>query len=195
MKRIDLLEGLAAMREGQPMVVGPGLANYPIGAHGDHPLTIYNMSMPYGAPLALGVALAWPSKKVVAIEGDGSLLAGPGVLTTIGRYSPPNFVVLVMDNGVYLSTGTGLTTTATSTGADLEKMANAAGITETATVSDLETAKDAIRKALDEPGPWLIVAKVDLDDQGQRGELPSSYFESGLRFRRAARHEIRAGQS
>ena len=193
MNRIELLESLAGMRQGEPMVISPGLSNYPIGAHADHPLTIYNMDMPYASPLALGVALGWPAKKVVSIEGDGSLLAGPGVLTTIGRYQPSNLIILACDNGVYLTTGSGLSPTATSFGTDIEKLGIAAGLKKTLTVSDIETAKDALRRALEEPGPWLIVAKVDGSDQGRRGVLPATVFESAMRFRRAALDEIGDG--
>ena len=194
LRRVDLLEGLAELRNGEPMVISPGLANYPIAANADHPMTIYNMELSYAASTALGVALAWPSKKVVAIEGDGSMLAATGLLPTIARYNPPNLMVLVLDNGVYRTTGTGMSLTATSTGTDIEKLAIAAGMTKTTTVSDLETAKDAVRRALEEPGPWLVVAKVDNQVAESRGELPATVIESALRFRRAAREEIRAAQ-
>ena len=190
MHRVELLEELATMRDGAAMVISPGLSNYHLAPRGDHPLTIYNMEMPYATPLALGIALAWPSKKVVAIEGDGALLAGPGVLSTIGHYQPRNLVVLVCDNGVYLTTGTGTAPTTTGHGTDIEGLARASGISNVTTVRDLEESKDALRQALGEDGPWLIVAKVDRSDQGQRGTLPTTVLESGFRFRRAALDEI-----
>ena len=189
MRRVELLEALATIREGAAMVISPGLSNYHIAPKGDHPLTIYNMEMPYATPLALGVALAWPAKKVVAIEGDGSLLAGPGVLSTIGHYRPQNLVVLVCDNGVYLTTGTGTAPTTTGHGTDIEGLARASGINNIRTVSDLEEATDVLQQALSEDGPWIIVAKVDRSDQGQRGSLPTTVLESGFRFRRAALDE------
>ena len=96
------------------MIISPGLANYPIATEADHPMTIYNMDMPYATPMALGVALGWPEKKVVSIEGDGSLLAGPGVLTSIARYKPQNLIVIVLDNESYLTTGSGRSPTATA---------------------------------------------------------------------------------
>lgn len=190
MNRVELLEALATIRNGAAAVISPGLSNYHLAPQGDHPLTIYNMEMPYAAPLALGVALAWPSKKVVAIEGDGSLLAGPGVLSTIGHYHPENLVVLVCDNGVYLTTGTGTAPTTTGHGTDIEALARASGVANVRTVNDLEDAKAVMHQALTEPGPWLIVAKVDRSDQGRRGTLPTTVLESAFRFRRAALDEL-----
>jgi TPP-dependent indolepyruvate ferredoxin oxidoreductase alpha subunit len=187
--RNEVLEVVAALRRDVPMVISPGLANYTIGALADDPLTLYNMDMPYAAPMALGMALGWPDRKVVAIEGDGSLLAGPGVLTTIARYQVQNFILLVFDNGVYLTTGTGRAATPTATGADVEQLGRAAGLTQTCTVVDLPAASAAIERAFREPGPWLVVAKVDQSDRaGARayGPLPVAVYESGLRFRRAA---------
>ena len=101
------------------MIISPGLANYPIAEAKDEPLTIYNMDMPYTTPMALGMALGWPERKVISIEGDGSLLAGPGVLSTVARYQPKNLVVFVFDNGAYLTTGSGKAPSATAFGPTL----------------------------------------------------------------------------
>lgn len=186
--RVHLLERLASMRNGQAMVISPGLANYPIGNLADHPLTVYNMEMPYATPLALGMALGWPEKKVVAIEGDGSMLAGPGVLATVARYKVQNLVILVGDNGVYLTTGTGESPTGAGVGVDIAALGRVSGIAQAHAVDDLETATGLLRRALSEPGPWLIVAKVDQQDRAgtRRTPLPASVFESGMRFHRAA---------
>ncbi len=188
MNRIDVLDVLGRLRRGTPMVIGPGLANYPIAAKADDPLTIYNMDMPYTTPMALGIALGRPGGKVVAVEGDGSLLAGPGVLTTIARYRPDNLIVLVLDNESYLSTGSGRSPSATAGGADIEQLGRAAGLTQTRTLTDLAGARAALEQAFSQPGPWLIVAKVDTGDRDARsfGPLPVDVFESCLRFRRSA---------
>ena len=90
MNRTDVLRYIASLRNGDPMIISPGLANYTIAEEKDEPLTIYNMDMPYATPMALGMALGWPERRVISIEGDGSLLAGPGVLSTVARYQPQN---------------------------------------------------------------------------------------------------------
>ena len=191
MNRIEFLTALCDFRDGAAMIIGPGLANYPIAAKADHPMTIYNMDMPYATSMALGVALGWPGKKVVSIEGDGSLLAGTGVLTSIARYQPRNLIVVVLDNESYLTTGSGRSPTATASGTDIEQLARGAGMTQTSTVMEMAAAREVIRQAFHEPGPWLVVAKVDKTDQHEinRSQLPVDVFESAMRFRRAALQE------
>ena len=189
MKRTDVLQYIAALRHGDPMIVSPGLANYPIAQAKDEPLTIYNMDMPYTTPMALGMALGWPERKVISIEGDGSLLAGPGVLSTIARYRPKNLLIFVFDNGAYLTTGSGKAPTATVFGTDIEQLARAAGMENCRTVRELDAAKQAVSTAFTQPGPWLVVAKVDKQDRPvERGDhaLPMYVYEAGLIFHRTA---------
>ena len=189
MNRTDVLRYIASRRAGTPMIISPGLANYPIAEAKDEPLTIYNMDMPYTTPMALGMALGWPERKVISIEGDGSLLAGPGVLSTVARYQPKNLVIFVFDNGAYLTTGSGKAPSATAFGADIEQLGRAAGLKNTHTVLELDAAKEAVNATFAEPGPWLVVAKVDKQDRpAQRGahSLPMYVYEAGLIFHRAA---------
>ena len=189
MKRTDVLQHIAVLRNGDPMIISPGLANYPVAQAKDEPLTIYNMDMPYTTPMALGMALGWPERKVISIEGDGSMLAGPGVLSTIARYRPKNLLMFIFDNGAYLTTGSGKAPTATVFGTDIEQLARAAGMENCRTVSELDAAKLAVNAAFAEPGPWLVVAKVDKQDrpveQGQHA-LPMYVYEAGLVFHRTA---------
>jgi sulfopyruvate decarboxylase subunit beta len=190
--RTEVLRHIASLRNGAPMIISPGLANYPIAEAKDEPLTIYNMDMPYTTPMALGMALGWPERKVISIEGDGSLLAGPGVLSTVARYRPKNLLMFVFDNGAYLTTGSGKAPTTTAFGTDIEQLGRAAGLQNTRTVHDLDAAKDVISAAFTQIGPWLIVAKVDKQDRpAERGPhtLPSYVYEAGLIFHRAALQE------
>jgi len=192
MNRTDVLRYIAALRNGDPMIISPGLANYTIAEAKDEPLTIYNMELPYTTPMALGIALGWPERRVIAIEGDGSLLSGLGVLSTVARYQPKNLLIFVFDNGAYLTTGSGKAPTATLFGTDIEQLGRAAGMKNTRTVHDLDTAKDVVNAAFAQPGPWLVVAKVDKQDRpAERGahSLPMYVYEAGLVFHRAALQE------
>jgi phosphonopyruvate decarboxylase len=56
-------------------------------------------------PLALGLALARPDIRVVALDGDGAALMRMGAFATVGAYGPPNLWHLLLDNGVHDSTG------------------------------------------------------------------------------------------
>jgi phosphonopyruvate decarboxylase len=56
-------------------------------------------------PLALGMALARPERRVVALEGDGSLLMCLNTLATAGAAHAANLSALVFVNGAYESSG------------------------------------------------------------------------------------------
>ena len=85
-------------------------------------------SMGLASSLGLGLALCLPHQRVVVFDGDGSVLMNLGGLTTLARYAPQNLIHVVFDNESLFSTG-GFPT-ATRTGADLTRIAHAAGIRE-----------------------------------------------------------------
>jgi phosphonopyruvate decarboxylase len=62
-------------------------------------------SMGCVVPLGLGLALARPDLRVIALDGDGAALMRLGAFATVGAYGPPNFRHLLLDNGVHDSTG------------------------------------------------------------------------------------------
>ena len=122
MNRVDAIKVIAAARGNAVVVTGPGSNSGLMFAHADAPATIYNMDMAYASPIALGIALAQPRRRVLAIEGDGSFYAGSTVLSTIWRSRPKNLFVLILDNNIW-STGDGREPTATAFGADLAALA------------------------------------------------------------------------
>jgi len=121
------------------------------------------MEMPYATPICLGLAMARPKQRIVALEGDGSLISALGVLTTVARYRPPNLTIIVVDNESFSTFGAGMIS-ATATGVDLAAVARACSI-ETISVTTLQAAKAAIPKVLHEAGPWVLVAKVDAQNE------------------------------
>ena len=62
-------------------------------------------SMGCVVPLALGLALARPDLRVIALDGDGAALMRMGAFATVGAYGPPNLWHLLLDNGAHDSTG------------------------------------------------------------------------------------------
>jgi phosphonopyruvate decarboxylase len=72
----------------------------------DRPNQLYMVgSMGCVVPLALGLALARPDLRVVALDGDGAALMRMGAFATVGAYGPANLQHLLLDNGVHDSTG------------------------------------------------------------------------------------------
>ena len=62
-------------------------------------------SMGLAVPIGLGVALAQPQRKVIALEGDGSILMQLGSLATVAARKQKNLAIVIMDNGAYQITG------------------------------------------------------------------------------------------
>ena len=72
----------------------------------DHNKSFYNIgSMGCASSIGLSIALHKPKKKVIVFDGDGAAIMQMGAFTTIGKYSPANFVHIILDNEAYESTG------------------------------------------------------------------------------------------
>lgn len=128
---------------------------------GSHAYTMAG-AMGGAAMLALGLALARPDKRVLAVTGDGELLMNVGALATIAVLNPPNLAVLCVDNGHYGETG--YQKSHTSLGVDLEKMAIGAGIKATRTIA-AEADIDAGARLLREGnGTAFVVLRVKPTD-------------------------------
>ena len=125
------------------------------GRKGNHFVSLDAMGQTVSVALglALGLENSDTTGKVIAVEGDGSLLMGLSVLSTVGHLKPRRLLVYVLDNGVYLATG-GQPTAA----ADIDLVAVTAGCgwhgaRDVSTAAELA---DATAWALAAAGPVLI---------------------------------------
>lgn len=160
MTRFEAIDIVSRTLTDQPVVASLGHPAYELFATGDRPLNFYTWGcMGLVSSIALGVALARPDRRVLALDGDGSLLMNLGSLATIGASAPPNLLVLVLDNGQYGTTGG--QPTATAGGADLAAAARAMGIARATTVHGDVELQVALEASATSPGPWMIVAKVE----------------------------------
>jgi len=88
------------------VLASTGFCGRELYALDDRPNQLYMVgSMGCVVPLALGLALARPDLRVVALDGDGAALMRMGAFATVGAYGPPNLMHLLLDNGVHDSTG------------------------------------------------------------------------------------------
>lgn len=163
LNRFELTKLLVSRLSEQDIVVGGiGFNNFDLWANGHRPTNFYMLgSMGLAFPIALGLALAQPKRRVTAIEGDGSLLMEVGCLATIARQAPKNLTMLVMDNGTYQITGG--QKTATHYGADLVALARGCGLQDSHWAEDEASFDRLVRGALQADGPHFIAAKVDQD--------------------------------
>lgn len=163
MNRFDLTRRLVArLRREEAVIGGIGNNNFDLWASGGRPQNFYMLgSMGLACPIALGVALAQPQRRVIAIEGDGSILMQLGALGTIAMLGPGNLIVVIMDNGSYQITGGQPTLTACGT--DVVAVAHGAGLAQSAWAADEQDFEQRVERALAEEGPWLIAARIDAE--------------------------------
>ena len=159
MNRFDLTSRLIARLKNEEAVVGGiGNTNFDLWAAGHRPQNFYMLgSMGLAFPIALGVALAQPSRRVIALEGDGSLLMQLGCLTTISMLGPKNLTLIAFDNGIYQITGE--QATRAQSGADI--VAIASGLSNSSWAADEEDFERLIEKSLVSDGPTLIGVRID----------------------------------
>jgi thiamine pyrophosphate-dependent acetolactate synthase large subunit-like protein len=161
MNRFDLTSRLVAKLKNEEAVIGGiGNTNFDLWATGQRAQNFYMLgSMGLAFPIALGVALAQPDRRVFALEGDGSLLMQLGSLSTIATLKPKNLTMVVMDNGIYQITGAQPTPGAAV--ADIVAIAVASGLTNSSWAADEDDFERLIEESMSAAGPTLIGVRID----------------------------------
>jgi phosphonopyruvate decarboxylase len=112
--------------------------------------------------LALGIALARPERKVIIVDGDGSLLMQLGSLVTIAGAAPANLFHFVFENGVYETSGS--QPLPAEGRFDLTGMARAAGYAHTAEYDDAAKFAAALPELLRRQGPVFVSVRTEPED-------------------------------
>jgi thiamine pyrophosphate-dependent acetolactate synthase large subunit-like protein len=161
MNRFDVTSRLIGKLKHEEAVVGGiGNTNFDLWAAGHRPQNFYMLgSMGLAFPIALGVALAQPDRRVFALEGDGSLLMQLGALATIAALKPKNLIMIVMDNGIYQITGAQPTPAAGV--ADIVAIATGSGLANSAWAADEEDFERLVDEAMSASEPSLIAVRID----------------------------------
>ncbi|MDK2973731.1 MAG: sulfopyruvate decarboxylase [Methanofollis sp.] len=152
MTRCDAIRAVVPHLADAAVVANIGVPSKELYAVGDRPLNFYMLGSYTQAPaIGLGIALG-TKRRVVVLDGDGSLL-GSAVLPVIAAEAPENLTVVCLDNGAFGSTGNQPTCAAVLV--DLELTARAAGFTRTWKASDPESIGEAMAAAAD-GGPNFV---------------------------------------
>ena len=161
MNRFDVTSRLIAKLDNEEAVIGGiGNTNFDLWAAGHRPQNFYMLgSMGLAFPIALGVALAQPERRVFALEGDGSLLMQLGSLTTIATLKPKNLTMIVFDNGIYQITGAQPTPAADV--ADIVAIAVGSGLSNSAWAADEDDFDRLVEQSLAASEPSLIAVRID----------------------------------
>ena len=160
MKRFDCLKALASvLRENDIVVTNLGNTMHEWISLRPSRANLYNMNLGQCTPVALGLALALPNRRVIALDGDGNLLMNLAALADVAYRKPANLRIFVFDNQAYESPG-GMPS-ATAHGVDLAQIAKGCTIDRSFVVTNVEEFKQKL-ELLDESGLLFVNVKVEL---------------------------------
>jgi thiamine pyrophosphate-dependent acetolactate synthase large subunit-like protein len=175
----QLLKPLAELR-GRSLVVTCMSVTRPWGMYSSSDLDFASAdsAMGHTADLALGIALAQPSRKVVCLNGDGSMLMTLGTLATITAADPKNLVLFVIQNGSYELTGN--QEIPASDRIDFALLACGAGFRRVYDIDDPHVFTNVLPDVLSGEGPVFVAVRVE---QGREGPISRSVREKARYLR------------
>lgn len=158
MIRSEVLKSLLPVISDEFVVCNIGLPSQELHMMDDQPTNFYMLgTMGLSSSIGLGVALA-QNQKVISIDGDGSVLTNFGTLPTIANNVADNFILLIIDNGSYGSTGDQPTYAGKKT--SLSAVATACGC-ENVVECQAEDAAETLKAALTSNKMTIIVCKCE----------------------------------
>ena len=189
MKRDECLKILAGRLPEDQIVVAAYTTAFDWIAIRPNPLNyISSGAMGLTAPHALGFALGMPDRRIILLDGDGSLLMNLGSLVTIAEAAPRNLIHCVCENGTYEANG-GHPIPAKDK-VDFSGMARAAGYAACHTFSELGEFETGIGSVLQEEGPVFVTLKFEPGE-----EYPKDYrLMHGPQIRREFAAALKASQ-
>ena len=147
MTMAELLVPIAAARTDEVVVTTMSTVR-PWGklSTSDLDLASADSAMGHAADLALGIALARPERRVICLNGDGSMLMTLGTLATIAGSGASNLFLVVVRNNEYEITGNQAVPAAGLI--DFAGLAGAAGIERAYDFHESSTWRDAVPEFL-----------------------------------------------
>jgi len=168
--RYDWLEKLAAALPDDALVMSTyiGAVGFEWAHHtNEHPRSAMLGQMGDVIGMAVGLAVALPHRKVVCLDGDGSVLMELGQLVVMGQEALDNLVVFVVDNASYESILAGL--------------ARAAGVPYAATVDTMDQLQHELDSAFGDSGCRFINVRTE-PGHAKVPPRQSDGFEDKYRF-------------
>lgn len=177
-----MLEPLARRRTDEVVVTTMSVVR-PWGRLSDHPLDFASAdsAMGHAADLALGIAMAQPQRRVLCLNGDGSMLMSLGTLATIIESGVANLILFVAVNRTYEITGNQRIPAAERV--DFAALARAAGFERVFVCDDPSRYERQLDDIFAAGGPTFVAARCEAGCEGPisraAGEA-SSYLQVSL---------------
>ncbi len=145
------------------VATGLGSPTWDLFAAGDQVENLYSWGgMGLCISTALGLALAQPNRRILAMTGDGEMMMGIGSLGVVADQAPKNLGILVLDNEHFAETGRQRGVTGSR--ADLCTIAKGFGIGETMLVTEQGKSAELAEFLFKRPGPVFAVAKIAITE-------------------------------
>lgn len=177
----DAVKAICGLR-GEAVIVGTMTALRWLHQHSPSPLNLSCVPFMGGAStLALGIALAQPERRVVVLDGDGSLLMQLGSLVTIAGAAPANYTHFVFQNGVWFEDQANLSVPGQD-GVDFCDMARAAGYRVVKFIENGASLENELPSLLTVQGPVFAALKISpratslWSNDNPQPELPDAQF-------------------
>lgn len=138
-------------------------------------------SMGHSSSIALGVALQKPKRRVVCLDGDGSVLMHMGPLALVGSLAPQNFIHILLNNHAHESVG-GQATVADKI--DFKKVSEGLGYKHYQYAESLEQISESFKKIKELKGPIffeIFIATGSRSDLGRPKSSPKQNKESFMK--------------
>jgi sulfopyruvate decarboxylase subunit beta len=155
MERIKAIETIVNQLDDELVICNIGFPSRELYAVKDSPNHFYMLgSMGMASSIGLGLAMS-QNRKVIAFDGDGSVLMNLGSLVTIYNQAPENLVLVVIDNECYGSTGSQCTYAST---VNLGNVAESIGFKNSFKFSESDEIN--FKTVLESEGPVFVHLKV-----------------------------------
>ncbi len=135
--------------------------------------------MGHASQISTGIAIKNKKKKVICLDGDGSLIMHLGSMSTIGTTSNINLRHFVLNNGVHGSVGNQLTA---GLNIDLLKIADACGYDYIYKCENLTELISVIKKTSQLKGKLFIEIRLNTDFRNDLGRPLNKPIENKLEF-------------
>jgi phosphonopyruvate decarboxylase len=131
--------------------------------------------MGHTASIAMGLAIAQPDRKIVCLDGDGSVLMHMGSMAVIGKAAPKNLVHIVLNNGVHDSVGAQPTA---GFSVDFQAVAKASGYASVTGSDSRDGILAAVKAAAEADGPAFIELRIKHGARKDLGRPKSTPIEN-----------------
>ena len=157
-------------------------------ATGDRPNYFYMVgSMGHAASIGLGVSVNTKQPTLI-LDGDGALLMKLGTCATIGRQAPANLLHIVLDNGLFESTGGQRTN---SGAVDFSRIAQACSYRQVWQCRGREAIEKFSQEVDIMSGPTFAHIMVSPSDGAIAGRPKIDLQQLAIRFRESLSYQIR----